>query len=258
MLLHAGPGHDHEFFRPWLDPLTDTAQLVYHDYRGNGRSERPVDWATLTPERTVDDIETLRSNLGLGRPVLLGYCIGTYFALLYARTYPERVRGLILCSGAPTMDFVAQVQAELEAWLDPEELACLQRIFTATDLDDESFRQTVLGVLRPYFHRMPPEIPEIVATRMRFSAGAWMTFRDRYLFTYSVLDWLHEVRVPTLVLSGALDRTAPVGPCARRLARFLPDARLHLFEACGHAPFIEVPEQFNEAVRGFLASLSEA
>ncbi len=37
-VLHGGPGHDHSIFKPGFVNLTDIAQVVYLDHRGNGRS----------------------------------------------------------------------------------------------------------------------------------------------------------------------------------------------------------------------------
>ena len=36
--LHGGLGLDHTCFRPWLDPLAEQANLMYLDFRANGRS----------------------------------------------------------------------------------------------------------------------------------------------------------------------------------------------------------------------------
>ena len=39
LLLHGGPGFDHSMYKPAFSHLADTAQIVYLDHRGNGRSE---------------------------------------------------------------------------------------------------------------------------------------------------------------------------------------------------------------------------
>ena len=46
VLLHGGPGFDHTVFRPSYSQLADTAQVVYLDLRGHGRSDRgdPSRW----------------------------------------------------------------------------------------------------------------------------------------------------------------------------------------------------------------------
>src|SRR5947208_17090656 len=40
LLLHGGPGFDHSLFKPAFSTLTDVAQVVYLDQRGQGRSQR--------------------------------------------------------------------------------------------------------------------------------------------------------------------------------------------------------------------------
>ena len=37
-IIHGGPGGDHSGFKPVMSPLSETAQLVYFDHRGQGRS----------------------------------------------------------------------------------------------------------------------------------------------------------------------------------------------------------------------------
>ncbi len=46
VLLHGGPGFDHSLFKPAFSALTDVAQIVYLDHRGNGRSSHgdPSTW----------------------------------------------------------------------------------------------------------------------------------------------------------------------------------------------------------------------
>jgi proline iminopeptidase len=39
LMLHGGPGFDHSIYRPAYSALSDIAQIVYLDHRGNGRSE---------------------------------------------------------------------------------------------------------------------------------------------------------------------------------------------------------------------------
>ena len=39
ILLHGGPGADHSGYKPDFTALTDAAQVIYLDHRGNGRSD---------------------------------------------------------------------------------------------------------------------------------------------------------------------------------------------------------------------------
>ena len=56
---------------------------------------------------------------------------------------------------------------------------------------------------------------------------------------------------PALVIHGERDRFAPLG-AARFLAGHLPQARLEIVRAAGHAPFLSHPELFLEQLRGFI------
>ena len=62
---------------------------------------------------------------------------------------------------------------------------------------------------------------------------------------------LHEIAQPTLVLWGENDPIIPLAH-AHRAASRMPNARLHVFPACGHVPPWEYPGEFAERVLSFL------
>lgn len=67
-------------------------------------------------------------------------------------------------------------------------------------------------------------------------------------------DRLAHITVPTLVLCGNSDRQA--APASRQLAETLPNARLQIIEGGAH-PNLDSPQEFNNAVTGFLEKLRE-
>ncbi len=62
---------------------------------------------------------------------------------------------------------------------------------------------------------------------------------------------LHEVRQPALIVWGRQDPVIPVRH-GIRAARLMPNARLHIFDDCGHMPIWEYVEEFSGLVAGFL------
>ncbi len=71
IILHGGPGFDHTYLRPWLDPVSEVAQLVYVDQRGCGRSQRHShEYYQLGI--MADDIVLLCKALDVDRPIVLG------------------------------------------------------------------------------------------------------------------------------------------------------------------------------------------
>src|SRR3954453_17908024 len=104
MLMHGGLGIDHNYFRPWLDPLADDFQLIFFDFSGNGRSPR-ASFEGVTHETWADEADGLRQHLGIDRMVLYGLSYGGFLAQEYAIRHQEHLDGLILGSTAPTFDY---------------------------------------------------------------------------------------------------------------------------------------------------------
>ena len=73
------------------------------------------------------------------------------------------------------------------------------------------------------------------------------------LRSWDITDRLHEIDVPTLLVSGAHDEATPliVGTIQARI----PGARWELFDESSHMPHVEEPERFLEVVEEFLRSV---
>ena len=65
---------------------------------------------------------------------------------------------------------------------------------------------------------------------------------------------LSQVKQPTCLIWGNNDSITPpfVG---KEFHRLIPNSELHFIDKCGHAPMMEVPEEFNRILEGFLAKL---
>lgn len=93
VVLHGGWGGDHTPMLDAVAPHTDRFRFVLYDQRGSLRSPAPPD--TLSIGRFVDDLESLRQELGLERLTLLGHSKGGALGFAYLQRYPDRVRSLI-------------------------------------------------------------------------------------------------------------------------------------------------------------------
>lgn len=69
-------------------------------------------------------------------------------------------------------------------------------------------------------------------------------------------DELKQIQKPTLLIWGNNDSITPpfVG---REFQRLIPNAELHFIDHCGHAPMMEVPDEFNKILHGFLTKLNQ-
>lgn len=258
LVMHGGMGMDHRYFRPWLDTLGRAATLVYYDHRGNGRSDDPADWQAFGLAQWAADADAVRASVGADRIVVLGHSCAVFLALEYARRYPQRVAGLILCAGAPVIDYGETIFARATARGTAAQLASLTALFTAAELDDESFKAHYLAVLPLYFHRDCPAYREHVGRCVRFGARAFLHGRVKLFAEFDSRPWLPAIGVPALVIGGRDDIIAPVFEGAERLAAGLPQAELVVFAASGHFPFVEETERFAQVVSGWLARQRQA
>jgi pimeloyl-ACP methyl ester carboxylesterase/DNA-binding NarL/FixJ family response regulator len=88
------PGYSHLLHR-----LGTFTRLIMFDKRGTGLSDR-VDARELPSlETRMDDVRAVMDAAGSGRAVLLGASEGAPMSILFAATYPERTRALVLYGG---------------------------------------------------------------------------------------------------------------------------------------------------------------
>lgn len=249
-LLHGGPGGDHSSFKTQVAGLRGTAQLVYVDHRGSGRSA-PGDPNTHTLDNNIDDLDALREHLGLERISLLGSSYGGMVAQGYAIRYPGRLANLILVATAPSFRFIEDARRIVEERGTPDQVRVCQWLW------DANFAS--LEQLHEYYREMGPmystsfNLADFEANwnrgirnfeQLNFGFGG-------FLRSFDFTDRLHEIACPTLVLAGAHDWICPPRH-SQLIAERIPRAHLKIFARSAHSIAADEPEAFMAAVRGFL------
>ena len=79
------------------DRLAARFRVVALDQRGHGLSDRPTDGYAF--DRVAGDLRGLVDALDLGRATIVGHSWGGNVALVYAATFPELTRALVLVDG---------------------------------------------------------------------------------------------------------------------------------------------------------------
>ena len=220
LALHGGPGFDHSTLRPYFDRFSDAFQVVYLDHRGGGRSTGDSDSWHL--DQWADDIADFCDTLGIEDPVVFGQSFGGMVAMHYAARYPDKPSKLILSS--TTAQFLLEETVKMMRHLGGDRAADTARAFFTTpslDLFDE------------------------------YAAVGVHFFQDE-MKSMDMRDEIAAITCPTLVMAGALDPVTPPA-CAEALARAIgANARLEIFEACGHGAYRDHPEAAERVMRGFL------
>ena len=74
--------------------LAEFCRLILFDKRGMGLSDRPP---RVDVEHWMEDTRVVLDAVGSERAVVMGVTAGGLIATLFAATYPERIRSLVLC-----------------------------------------------------------------------------------------------------------------------------------------------------------------
>jgi len=250
IFLHGGLGFDHEYFRPFVDPLADSARVVYYDQLGHGRSDRPTSFSEITLARLSADCDRLATVLGFDTFVLVGHSYGGFIALDFALRYPDRLVGLVLsCTAADLASLVLRNPLGGTA----AEQAALGRLFAgpAENGTDQAFRMNWIGAVPLYYNNVTPPAGVLadVDGRTIYSAAAFNRGNE-ILGGYDVVPQLPSIGVPTAVHYGTGDiwRFGDV----EKIAKNIPGASLKYFPHSGHWPFQEEQAAFLGYMRGFL------
>jgi proline iminopeptidase len=234
-------------------------RVVAYDQLGTGRADRPDDPALWTIERYAREVEAVRTALDLGRVHLLGQSWGGWLAIEYAATRPEALKSLILCNTACDIPHLVGELDRLRAALGPETVAMMQRHEAMGTLDHPAYRAAITILDHRHLCRLdewPAPLKRSMESLNMAVYGA-MQGPNEFLYVGNLKDWSRErdlgrIGAPALVICGQHDELTPA--CAMKIARGLPDARVHVFPNSSHTPFFEEPEAYFAVLEGFLAA----
>jgi pimeloyl-ACP methyl ester carboxylesterase len=221
--------------------LSSFSRLITFDKRGTGLSNRVSGIPDL--ETRMDDIRAVMDASGSEAAAVCGVSEGGPMALLFAATYPERVRALINYGslprfvrgpnfpwGEPKAEYVAEYEAEAERWG-----------------TEESARE----FLESQGLEVTPDATQDRARRDRLtlSPGAFVQL-GRMNAEIDVRPILSTIRVPTLVLHRSEDHIPIEG--ARWTAEQIPGARFVELPGGPHMPYYGDWEAVVGAIREFV------
>ena len=258
-LLNGGPGLPCDYLRDPHLPLADQGwRVVTYDQLGCGASDKPKDKSLWTITRYVEEVETVRKALGLGRIHLLGHSWGGWLSIEYGITYPENLRTVILENTCGDMPHLAGELERHRAALGPETVAMMQSREADGTIDHPEYQAAI--TLLNYRHVC--RLSEWPASLHR-SVDDWnmdvygtMQGPNEFLYVGNLKDWkridlMHRISAPALITVGKFDELTPA--CAMKMHLALPDSRLAVFPNSSHTPFYEEPEPYFATLTGFLA-----
>jgi pimeloyl-ACP methyl ester carboxylesterase len=168
-----------------------------------------------------------------GKVNLLGNSLGGHVALVYVLKHPERVKSLTLTGSSGLFENAMgdsyPKRGDYEYIKNKTALTFYDPAMATTALVDEVFEIT----------RNRLKVIKIIAlakSAIRNNLG----------------EELNQIKVPTCLIWGKNDTVTPPF-VAEEFKKLIPQSELHFIDKCGHAPMMEVPQEFNEILSSFLS-----
>jgi len=240
VLVHAGIA-DRRMWDGQVEAFAERYRVVRYDMRGYGRSEAPVG----APFSHHDDLRGLLDFLGIERAILVGCSNGAKTVIDFALAHPERVRVLALV--CPTVSGFESDEEPPEEW---------DELVAADDLERVSELEVRFWVDGPYLRPddVDPALRDLVREMNLIALRNEPDLGEERPAEPLAVSRLAEIRAPTLVVAGDLDRPE-VGTRAELLAGSIPRAQKAVINGTAHVPSMEKPEEFNRVVLEFLRGL---
>jgi L-proline amide hydrolase len=261
VVLHGGPGCVHDYLLP-LTAIAETGRAVIHyDQIGNGRSTHLRDKAPefWTVQLFLDELESLVDTLGIaGRYHVLGQSWGGMLAAEHAVRQPVGLRGLVISNSPASLELWSSEADRLRAGLPPGVDDILRAHEAAGTTDSDAYQEA----MRVFYDRHVCRVPWPDELARTFAAidedpTVYHTMNGPSEFhvigslrSWSIVDCLGAVTVPTLLISGEHDEATPatVKPYHDHIA----NVRWEILDDCSHLPQLEDTARFNTLVTEFL------
>ncbi len=257
VVLHGGPGSDSSGNKERFSFLSEIAQVVFYDHRGNGRSD-DGDRSKWTLAQWGDDVKALCDELGIERPIVIGGSFGGFVAMSYATRHPDHPAALGLMVTATREAPLQEIAAAFRR-LGGDEVAELVRAdleHSTPETSDRFVREAL-----PLMSRHPDALAVIQRDVRRAvrRQEVEIHFTNGEVKTMDFRADLARVRCPTLIISGEMDPVCPPS-CFHEIVACLPAgvAEPHLIPGAGHLVLLDAREECEDILRDFVLRNSPA
>lgn len=249
ILLH-GIGSSVETWAYNISVLAQHHRVYAVDLVGAGRSEKPP--VTYSLSYLAQFVKDFMDALSIECASLIGNSLGGGVVLEFALNFPGKVEKLVLVNSLG-------LGKEITLTLRLATLPFVGRLFkptrsgTALALKQSVYDSTLISndwVELYYQIATLPKAWEAVVGLIKTNIDLFGVRTEIY---NTIVDRLPTITAPTLVLWGQQDRVLPVTHAAVA-TKGLPNARVHIFDPCGHWSQVEHSEEFNTLVLEFLAN----
>ncbi len=244
--------------RAFSKGLRQHLRFVFVDLRHFAPSDPPVAPEEITLQTYADDIEAVRTQLGLGKVIVLGHSIHGDIALEYARRYPAHVSRLVVIGSPPvgTGRMSGLREAFWNADASEERKRALKRNREGMDDRVKSFPASQ-QFIQTYLFNGPwywydPTYDAAWLWKDVFVNSPILDHLFGVLFKeYDLAQGPRPVATPVFLALGRYDYAVPYTTWNDE-RRKLPDLSYNLFEKSGHTPQFEEAAEFDRRLLQWL------
>ena len=255
MALHGGPGLPHDSLEP-LQALADGGRpVVFYDQLGCGNSTRPNDPEPWGVAPFLEELATVRRELGLRRVHLPGHSWGRLLAMEHAVGGAGGLASLILVGSVVSGPMVFECRQRFYEKLPPDAREAIHRHEGAGTFDDPEYGEAIDLFYRRYACRLDPWPGWLNRALSRMDVGTNAAMwgppgAPGPLATVDLRPRLGGIGVPTLVLAGRYD--GMTSGQEGEIQAGIPGSEPVVFEESSHYPFAEEPGRFLAELDDFL------
>lgn len=239
ILIH-GNFMDSRIWEYQIKDLSNKNQVVSYDLRGYGKSDIPS-----SSFSHVDDLKSLMEYLDIDEATLIGSSLGGSIAIDFALKYPTLVQKLILIAPALT-GYKYPFRLNIEAMQN-----LLAKKTKGTQAAIDKF------INNPYWEYMFPApenkaarelVIEIVKNERNFYSWNPSLYKAADV---KAMHRLGDIEIPSLVVLSDRDKEFNI-KAGSYIHKNIKNSKKYVMSNCGHLPFVEKPQEFNQIVMDYL------
>lgn len=240
-----------EYWTYNIAELAKTHRVFALDLVGFGRTEKPnISYNGSTLAKFIKDF---MDTLNVEKTTIIGHSLGGAVCLYFAILYSNMLEKLVLVDSGGldkqlpfsfrllTIPLLGNLLFKNNV---PKNIYA--KIVKHYTYNKEAITAEFIDSIYPVF--IQPKVKTVSLKILQQQANLFGVHKK---VLHYLLNNLKNITVPTLIIWGQEDNLLPISG-AYTAMKYLPNAKLHIFDHCGHITQIEKNEEFNKLVMDFL------
>jgi proline iminopeptidase len=259
LLLHGGPGCTHEYLECFEDHLPpEGIEIYFYDQLGSYNSDQPTDMKLWDIDRFREEVEEVRNFLNLDQFYLFGSSWGGFLSIEYALKYQSALKGLIISNMTASISSYVRYINQLRDQLPADIVAKMKHYEALQDYNKPEYADLIHEHLnKKHVCRLDPWPDSVVRGFAHMNEQVYNTMQgpNEFLVTGTFKDWnrwdyLHQIKVPTLLLGGKYDTMDPADKV--EMGKRIPNSRVGICPNGSHLSMWDDPKNYFEYIKNFI------